>query len=129
MQELTPTSLANVFAEIEMAANKLIVVVFENEASMMDFFNVIADKINDGELSESFIFNEKTKNIINLMLLNEFLGYRGQPPDYILYEHRVGEEMAWPVGNTTTNQVWKTESTDDDIDALDAFLNEFNRRK
>lgn len=127
MQELTPTSLANVFAEIEMAANKLIVVVFKNEVSMMDFFNAIADKINDGELSG--IFNEKTNNTINLMLLDEFLEYRGQPPDYILYEHRVGEEMSWPVGNTTMSQVWMTESTDDDIDALDAFLNEFNRRK
>lgn len=127
MQELTPTSLANVFAEIEMAANKLIVVVFENEVSMMDFFNAIADKINDGELSD--IFNEETKNVINMMLLDEFLGYRGKPPDYILYEHRVGEEMAWPVGNTIASQVWMTESTDNDIDALDAFLNEFNRRK
>lgn len=54
MQELTPTSLENVFAELEKETGKLVLVVFKTETSMVDFFNAIADQIYRGELSNVF---------------------------------------------------------------------------
>lgn len=116
MQELTPASLANMFTELEKATDKLIFVVFKTEASMMDFFNAITDAIHNGELSD--VFNERTNNLINMMLLDEFLECRWKKPDYILYERGVGVEAAFIV-----------ESHGDDADELDIFLNEFSRRK
>lgn len=112
MQELTWASLASVFTEIENTTNKLIFVVFKTEKNMIDFFDAITDKINRGELSG--VFNRKTSNTISMMLFSEFSEYRGEPPDYILYERGIGLEMAQIVNGT---------------DELDAFLDEFNRRK
>lgn len=116
MQELTPVSLANVFAELEKTADKLIFVVFKTEASMMDFFNAITDAINGGKLSN--VFNERTNNQINMMLLDEFSECRWKKPDYILYERGIYAEAAFIV-----------ESHGDNTDELDIFLNKFSRRK
>lgn len=112
MQELTWMSLAGVFTEIEEATNKLVFVVFETEKNMMDFYSAISNKIVNGELSS--VFNDRANNIINMMLLSDFSEYRGEPPDYILYEHGIRLEVDQIVNGT---------------DELDAFLNNFNRRK
>lgn len=116
MQELTPASLANVFTELEKAADKLVFVVFKTEESMVDFFNAITDAIHSGELPD--VFNERTNNLINMMLLDGFLDCRWEKPDYILYERGVNVEAAFMV-----------ESHGDGANELDIFLNEFNRRK
>lgn len=116
MQELTPTSLENVFAELEKETGKLVLVVFKTETSMVDFFNAIADQIYRGELSN--VFGGRKNNHIEMALFNTFQEYQWEKPDYILYEHGLDVEIAFEV-----------KSNDSDADELDIFLNEFNRRK